>query len=53
MPPASAKYSPPESVVGMHINGMLGRDMLEGGLGAPRAYEARSVGVVMAFARHC
>ena len=37
VPPARAKYSPHESVVGMQISGMLGWVMVDGGLGAPRA----------------
>lgn len=37
VPPARAKYSPPERVVGMQISGILGRVMVDGGLGAPRA----------------
>lgn len=52
VPPARAKYSPPERVVGMQIRGIAGREMCKGGLGAPRAKGERCEGVEMLFARH-
>lgn len=50
--PARTKYSLPESVVGMVVSGIVGREMCAGGLGTPRAYVASYEGVEMAFARH-
>lgn len=52
VPPARAKYSPPERVVGMHISGIEGRKIWDGGFGAPRAKVESWDGVEMLFARH-